>query len=61
MQAEQTDIDVVVSAWTKCHRKGYGHLSRDCAPPAKGKGKDDRGGQKDCGEGGHQYHQQQSQ
>ena len=62
MQAEETEIDMVVSAWTKCHRcEGYGHLSRDCGTPAKGKGKDGKGGQKGNGKGGHQYQQQQYQ
>ena len=58
MQAEETEIDMVVCAWTKCHRcDGYGHLSRDCATPAKGKGKDGKGGQKGYGKGGHHYQQ----
>ena len=33
-------------------------MSRDCATPAKGKGKDGKGGQKGYGKGGHQHQQQ---
>ena len=40
MQAEETDIDMVVCAWTKCHRcDGYGHLSRDCATQVRARGR----------------------
>ena len=57
MQTEEMEIDMVVSAWTKCHRcEGYRHMSRYCATPTKGKGKDGKGGQTSNGKGGHQYH-----
>ena len=60
MQAEETEIGMVVSAWTKCHRcEGYGHLPRDAhRRQGQGEGRQRRTQMGD-GKGGHQYQQQQ--